>query len=1066
MKIYRIIGPRLDTFKMLLIAGVVAISPLLGGVTHAVDQAHIVGTVTNQSGTPLNGVRVTAIDPGSGYLGGQDVYAVTASDGTYDLNVQHAGTYDIIFTESTYVYGAFVAHNVTVQNTQTVDAQLSSETHTITGTIKDENGNPVPNLRVNMRSALNIYGLNYTARTSATGQFTITALAGYYDPLNFGGLYNTVTLDGYSLSSPSIGPWLGARTGVPVMIDLYNGNVTQNIQLSFVKLTVAIKNSAGSPVQGKYAFIRGLDNPRSTTNVMSNGTSYPQHAGPSSYGGYTGADGTYTALVPRGSEYFPGQICVANTSVASYTSCSPGIVPTTNTSIASSDLTILFQGDPIVEQGDSPAIPTNLAVSPFTQEAPSITWDAVPGAESYAIYRNNVRIGSSITSSFIDNDAPTGSQSYTVAAVVGNTESQPSSNVTTIVDRTPPSVTYVQSPAANSNGWNNKNTTITFSCSDRFGVDACPPPMTVSTEGVNQIVSGTATDNAGNTTSTSATVNLDKTPPTISYTLSPAPNANSWNNSDMIVTFNCSDALSGIQTCPSPVTVGTEGVNQTITGTATDKAGNSASVTANANLDKTAPVITASIDGEPNVQGWYGGDVTITYTCSDSLSGIQTCPSPVTVSTEGANQAIVGTAIDNASNTASVTTNLNIDKTLPTIATSVSHQANANGWYNGSVIVSFSCGDALSGILTCSSPVTIDTEGANQAATGTAVDKAGNSQIVTASAINIDKTPPTISYSANPAPNANGWSNSDTTVAFNCNDSLSGVQSCPSPVAVSTEGASQAVVGTATDKADNSTTATAHINLDKTAPTITTSASSQPNANGWYSGDVTITYDCSDALSGIQSCPSPVTVSTEGANQVIVSTATDKDGNSASITTTLNIDKTTPTIVATRTPVSNANGWNNTDVTFSYICSDSLSGISSCSNPVTLSTEGGNLSVTGTAVDKAGNTNDVTVSPIKIDKTPPTISSSTMSSTFILFSANETLSANVSDSLSGIVGGEFYMDTDPGQGLGSAMTYSNGKLNATKTISGLTVGQHKLYMRSKDAAGNWSTVTSVTFTFV
>ncbi|MGC2694177.1 MAG: hypothetical protein WA738_00140, partial [Candidatus Angelobacter sp.] len=86
-------------------------------------------------------------------------------------------------------------------------------------------------------------------------------------------------------------------------------------------------------------------------------------------------------------------------------------------------------------------------------------------------------------------------------------------------------------------------------------------------------------------------IGVDNDPPTIQATVSPAPNAAGWNNSNVTVSFTCSDAISGVATCPSPVTVTTEAANQTVSGTATDHAGNSASASVSVNLDKTAPAI-------------------------------------------------------------------------------------------------------------------------------------------------------------------------------------------------------------------------------------------------------------------------------------------------------------------------------------------------------------------------------------------------------------------------------------------------------------------------------------------
>src|SRR6266853_2165735 len=82
------------------------------------------------------------------------------------------------------------------------------------------------------------------------------------------------------------------------------------------------------------------------------------------------------------------------------------------------------------------------------------------------------------------------------------------------LDNQLPTITAKASPAPNDAGWNNTNVTVTFTCSDAIsGVASCPPSQTVTTEGVNQVISGTATDNAGNTATASVKLNIDKTPP-------------------------------------------------------------------------------------------------------------------------------------------------------------------------------------------------------------------------------------------------------------------------------------------------------------------------------------------------------------------------------------------------------------------------------------------------------------------------------------------------------------------------------------------------------------------------
>src|SRR5260370_38624346 len=87
---------------------------------------------------------------------------------------------------------------------------------------------------------------------------------------------------------------------------------------------------------------------------------------------------------------------------------------------------------------------------------------------------------------------------------------------------------------------------------------------------------------------------VDNDPPAISAVSTPAANSAGWDNSDVIVTFTCSDATSGIAVCPAPATVSSEGKAQSVQGTAVDKAGNTATVTINVSIDKTRPTITTT----------------------------------------------------------------------------------------------------------------------------------------------------------------------------------------------------------------------------------------------------------------------------------------------------------------------------------------------------------------------------------------------------------------------------------------------------------------------------------------
>jgi len=91
------------------------------------------------------------------------------------------------------------------------------------------------------------------------------------------------------------------------------------------------------------------------------------------------------------------------------------------------------------------------------------------------------------------------------------------------VNVAPPATSASVSPLPNAAGWNNSNVTVTFSVTDNLsGVLAVSQPVVVSTETPGEAVSGAATDFAGNTSTSTITVKLDKTPPEAVVQFNPA----------------------------------------------------------------------------------------------------------------------------------------------------------------------------------------------------------------------------------------------------------------------------------------------------------------------------------------------------------------------------------------------------------------------------------------------------------------------------------------------------------------------------------------------------------------
>jgi hypothetical protein len=550
----------------------------------------------------------------------------------------------------------------------------------------------------------------------------------------------------------------------------------------------------------------------------------------------------------------------------------------------------------------------------------------------------------------------------------------------------------------------------------------------------------------------------DTAAPTVTGTPDRAPNAAGWYGADVTINWSAVDPepSSGVPTTPPTVVANQNGTHVYTSAPSCDPAGNCATGSLSLNIDKTDPTITYSLSQTPNGNNWNNGDVTVTFACDDAVSGVALCTQPVTLA-EGANQSVTGTATDLAGNTKSIQVTLNIDKTAPSISFTKSPDANSAGWNNSDVTVDFSCVDALSTIAGCTDPVTVG-EGANQTVTGTALDKADNSSSVS-TIVNVDKTAPTISYSLSQAPNAAGWNTSDVTVTFACNDALSGVASCSGPVTVG-EGANQTVTGTAVDAAGNTSTVSVTLNVDSTLPTINYALSHQPSLFGWDNTDVTVTFTCSDALSGIASCPDPITIG-EGANQNVTGTAVDAAGNTAATSITLNVDKTGPMITYGLSSAPNAAGWFKTDVTVNFQCLDFLSGVYLCSDPVTLSNDGVGQAITGSVTDQALNIETVTAAPINIDKTAPTLSNVAFTTNPLAVNTTTTLSAQVGDATSGVSRVEYFVDNlDPGAGNGTAMTVSSGV--ATTTVGAYTTpGMHTYSVRVQDVAGNWGPTITI-----
>lgn len=231
-----------------------------------------------------------------------------------------------------------------------------------------------------------------------------------------------------------------------------------------------------------------------------------------------------------------------------------------------------------------------------------------------------------------------------------------------------------------------------------------------------------------------------------------------------------------------------------------------------------------------------------------------------------------------------------------------------------------------------------------------------------------DSSAPAASPSQSPTANAAGWNNSAVTVSWNWADNGggSGIDSanCTMSSISSGEGA-QTLSASCKDQAGNQGSASYDLKVDTTAPTISAAATGDPNAAGWYNGDVSVAFSCDDNLAGVASCPATEILSDEGASiSSSAQTVSDRAGNTSapSNVVTVAIDRTAPSVSVTG--VSDGASYPIGSVPAAGCStSDALSGVATAAS-LTISGSGvGSFTATcAGATDKAGNTGSASAS--------------------------------------------------------------------------------------------------------
>ncbi|MDQ7772496.1 MAG: hypothetical protein RDU13_03115 [Elusimicrobiales bacterium] len=556
-----------------------------------------------------------------------------------------------------------------------------------------------------------------------------------------------------------------------------------------------------------------------------------------------------------------------------------------------------------------------------------------------------------------------------------------SASYTVSVDTTPPQVGYVLAPQPNAAGWHNTIVTAVFSGTDVLsGIGDCFSGE-IDVEGKGLTLPGWCRDMAGNVGYSTATADIDMTPPGIVISSPSAGQVFIATRGKIEIGFAVSDNLDPapvfgaflVQTedrgsprgdRPAIIAVSTgqaiepldidDGLWRLMV-SATDFADNTAYLEGGVFEvihDVLPPVSALAVTGAPRYEA--GGLTYLTDITSMTLTSLDDLVEPL----DGAGLGVRGQTVMVKSGDTAV-------KELAFVNSSPAQ---------GEVLVSTF---AFAGWSLPDGFYHLDYF---------AADVLDNIEAVRRSTVALDNTPPEASAVLAGTPGENGWHISTVTVSLSAEDGLSGVAGTfyrldgkpesgfaayTAAFDVAGEGEHSLLFYAADNLGNAGSPSERAFRLDLTPPLVSESVSPAANEAGWHNSTVSVVFSGTDAVSGVSYCEPEKTAFSEGRDIKVSGYCRDFAGLSSTATARLNIDPTSPTITADRLPAANKYGWNNSDVTARFYCSDALSGIKSCPDEVLLFNEGADQGTGGVAYDHAGNSSSAAVSGINIDRAAP-----------------------------------------------------------------------------------------------
>ena len=500
-----------------------------------------------------------------------------------------------------------------------------------------------------------------------------------------------------------------------------------------------------------------------------------------------------------------------------------------------------------------------------------------------------------VTSGTVDTDT-VGSYTLTYTSTDASGNAGTATRTVNVEDTTAPVITVTgDNPATHEYG-------TTYTDAGATATDASGT-ITVETNGeVNAdvgsyILTYVASDASGNTATATRTVNVvDTTPPVITV-LGENPATVEYGSNYVDAGATATDLRDGTVTVTSSSVSSTTIVGeQTITYTATDAAGNTATATRTINVvDTSGPVIT--ILGDDPVTVEYGSDyVDAGATASDLQDGtVDVVTTSNSSTTTLGLQYIFYTATDSSGNETQVFRTLNVVDTAGPVITIIGENPVTVEYGSDYVDAGATAVDVRDGAVSVTtSSTSSSTVMGEQTITYTATDSLGNTTTATRTINVVDTVGPVITILGD-NPVTLEWGDAYVDAGATATDVRDGsVSVTTSSTSSQFEVGEQSITYTATDAAGNTTTATRIINVVDTIPPVITILGDNPVSSELGSDYTDAGATATDNRDGaidvvVTSTSSENTLGT----QYVFYTATDAAGNETQVARTVNIIDTT-----------------------------------------------------------------------------------------------------------------------------------------------------------------------------